>query len=51
MNNDGYKEVDFGKYCQLCKYFKNLESDDPCHECLNEPQNMYSHKPVNFEEA
>lgn len=44
------KEVYFGKYCPLCKHSKNLETDDPCEDCLNHPVNTYSHKPVNFEE-
>lgn len=47
---DIYKEVYFGEYCGTCKYEKLLEKDDPCHECLNNPVNLYSHKPVNWKE-
>lgn len=43
------KEVNFGKYCPICKHFKKQETDDPCEDCLNHPVNTYSHKPVNFE--
>lgn len=47
---DSYKEVYFGVYCKECKYELKDEADDPCHDCLNEPVNTYSHKPVYFEE-
>lgn len=48
--DDIYKEVYYGEYCKTCKHRKVKEDDDPCHECLNEPVNLYSHKPVNWEE-
>ena len=47
---DSYKEVYFGLYCKECKYELKDEADEPCHDCLNEPVNTYSHKPVYFEE-
>ncbi len=47
---DVYKEVYFDQYCKNCKYKDLKESDDPCDECLNEPVNLYSHKPVKWEE-
>lgn len=44
-----YKEVYFYEYCEKCKY-KNVDDvKDPCNECLDEPANLYSHKPVKFE--
>lgn len=50
MEHDNeYKEVYFYKYCKDCKYDKLLNTDDPCNECLDEPINQYSHKPVKFE--
>ena len=48
MNN--YKEVYFNEYCSKCKYKDTLESDDPCDECLTNPSNIDSHKPINFKE-
>lgn len=45
------KEVRFDLYCKTCKYYKLDESEDPCNECLNEPSNEDSHKPVNWREA
>ena len=45
-----YKEVYFDKYCNKCEYEKISEKENPCCECLNEPFNLHSHKPVNFEE-
>lgn len=51
--DEGYKEVYFHEYCEKCKHNnpddpKGLE--EPCNECLDHPTNLYSHKPVKFEE-
>ena len=48
--NEGYKEVYFNQYCGLCKYKDTAEENDPCAECLTNPVNSNSHKPVNYEE-
>ena len=45
------KEVYFHEYCETCKHKDVKNTDDPCHECLSEPTNLYSHKPVKYEEA
>ena len=45
---DNYKEVYFGEYCKTCKYFKMNETDEPCDDCLNNPVNLDSHKPVRY---
>ena len=45
-----YKEVYFDQYCKKCKHGKEPETSDACDECLEHPQNLYSHKPVKFEE-
>lgn len=46
-----YKEVYFHEYCKNCKhYVKGDMVKEPCNECLSEPINLYSHKPVKFEE-
>lgn len=47
---DVYKEVYFGEYCELYKHRDKPESEEPCAECLANPANVYSHKPVNYEE-
>lgn len=44
------KEVYFHEYCQKCEHLEVDESEDPCDECLTNPVNEYSHKPVNFKE-
>lgn len=44
------KIVDFHKYCETCEHFDKAESDDPCFECLDEPVNEYSHRPVHYKE-
>lgn len=50
MNEDGYKEVFFNEYCKLCKHVSKSPAESPCDECLSEPVNLYSHKPVKWEE-
>lgn len=45
------KEVFFDVYCPTCKH-KAENEDDPnsaCFDCLEEPANQDSHKPVNWE--
>lgn len=44
------KEVYFDKYCKTCAHRDLPESEDPCHECLQNPSNVNSHKPVNHKE-
>ena len=46
-----YLLVDFRKYCRTCKHRDVLETDEPCNECLENPTNLYSHKPVNYAAA
>lgn len=44
------KEVYFSLYCKTCQYENLPENEDPCDECLNEPVNVHSHKPVKWVE-
>ena len=44
------KFVEFQDYCHKCKHKDVPETDDPCNECLTEPVNYYTHRPVNYEE-
>ncbi|MEG1523859.1 MAG: hypothetical protein RR475_02405 [Clostridia bacterium] len=44
------KEVYFDQYCHTCKHDAEPEDSDACNECLNNPSNVDSHKPVNWEE-
>lgn len=48
--DDTFKEVYFNIYCDTCKYKNTKEDDDPCDECLGEPVNLYSHKPVRWKD-
>ena len=48
MDND-YREVDFSEYCHKCKHVKKNEDESPCDECLDNPINLYSEKPVKWE--
>lgn len=45
-----YQIVYFGEYCNKCKHCDKKEEEAPCFFCLDEPVNVYSHKPVKFEE-
>lgn len=45
------KLVQYDKFCEKCKHFKTDEVDEPCDECLAEPTNDDSHKPVYFKES
>ncbi len=53
------KEVYFSLYCHKCKWRDKMgdpemtadgySENDKCHECLENPYNYDSHKPVNYE--
>ena len=49
INDNEYKEVYFHMYCKECKHRELNENQEPCNECLGEPINQYSHKPIKFE--
>lgn len=51
MDIPANKFVQFDQYCTTCKYCELPESEDPCNECLTEPVNLYSHKPVYWKEG
>ncbi len=46
MNPD--KEVYFDQYCKTCEYWLLNDADEPCNECLDNPTNTESHKPINY---
>ena len=48
MDNE-YKEVYFDQYCKSCAHKEKKDTDAPCDECLDNPINLYSHKPVKWE--
>lgn len=50
MDNE-YKEVYFHQYCETCKHKDKKDNEEPCFECLDNPINLYSHKPVKYEQA
>ena len=52
MNENGEKIVRYDLYCNTCKHYipedeKGLQSD-VCNECLNNPVNANSKKPINY---
>ena len=44
-----YKEVDYHKYCRLCRFQDISPTMDPCNECLEVPGREWSHMPEFFE--
>lgn len=46
-----YKEVDFKTYCETCEHKDLEEKFDPCNDCLAEPMNVNSDKPIYWKEA
>lgn len=42
------KMVDFYKYCPTCEYNTIHEGKDPCNECMDEPVNVGTDKPVKY---
>lgn len=46
-----HKIVDFARYCERCKYWYTKPEDEPCNECLTNPTNVNSQKPVNYKQA
>lgn len=50
MDDQAYKEVYFGEYCKKCEYRDRNDTDEPCNECLGEPLNWNTHRPVKYEE-
>ena len=49
MDQQSYKEVYFHEYCEKCKHKELEETEEPCNECMTEPINLDSHKPVRYE--
>lgn len=45
------KEVYFNQYCYRCQYSKYPETAEPCDECIAQPVNEDSHKPLYFKQA
>lgn len=43
------KIVDFEHYCSSCKSSDIQQDDEPCNECLSQPVNTNSRKPVCYE--
>ena len=43
------KFVKFEKYCETCKHKNVVEYEDPCNECLDNPVNDYTDKPIKYE--
>lgn len=47
--SDNLKLVNYHDYCPKCKHYELEEWKEPCNSCLNEPTNINSQRPINFE--
>ena len=43
------KIVRYDRYCKTCLNKDLKQDEEPCNECLNNPTNGYSRKPVKYE--
>ena len=50
MAEGDFKIVHFDEYCKTCKNQNEPETNEKCRECLEEPVNVDSHKPIKWEE-
>lgn len=50
LDKIGMKFVDFEKYCKKCECKARDENEAPCWECLEQPVNYHSEKPIHFKE-
>lgn len=48
MTDNEKQEVYFHEYCKTCVNKDLDETKDPCDECLSEPTNNNSHKPIKY---
>ncbi len=46
MNANCEKFVDFKYWCERCKYSNKAECEEPCNDCLSNPVNVESTRPV-----
>lgn len=44
------KIVEYHKYCETCEFRYCPQDEEPCNECLSNPVNTYSKKPVKYKE-
>lgn len=49
-NDNRYQDVYYHQYCAKCKHYEKELLKEQCEHCMDNPLNLYSHKPVNFEE-
>lgn len=36
--------------CQYCEHWKKSESEEPCCDCLDNPSNVESRRPIHFKD-
>jgi hypothetical protein len=46
--SNNIKEAYYHEYCNKCKYCETSDAEDPCNDCLNQPFNYDTHRPINY---
>ena len=49
MESNHYMFVDF-TMCKTCRHYKQNENGESCCECLDQPFNLNTKRPINWEE-
>lgn len=49
MSTSNSKEVYYFIYCSTCKHAHVHPDEDPCNDCLDQPLNENSHRPVRYD--
>ena len=49
MEFNPYMLVDF-TMCKTCRHYKQNENEEPCCECLEQPINLHTERPIKWEE-
>lgn len=46
------KIVNYDEYCETCMFYPcdPGNDDNPCNDCLNNPVNIDSHKPIHYKD-
>lgn len=44
------KEVRFDNWCDSCEHYDKDATDIPCNDCLAQPYNVHSSKPIYYKE-
>lgn len=50
MISEDQREVRFDLYCEKCAHKGVDDVKEPCNECLDNPMNVHTDRPIKYEE-